>query len=352
MFQLIRFDFVFTEMSTSPSSSEDERPARKSRSSAIDVLNQPIKTHGDEAVYGPVLPANIKLSVPKPSSDEESHIICGPALPKELKTTYEPTIPPKEESLPPVCGPALPPHLLKKTDEKVIGPTLPPGFQLSTAIDEGPQSAEDDDEEDEMIGPLPDGVASNSRTQYELEERALKLKMAQLQGHTMNEDQTKQREEWMLELPDVKSVKTLGLGARQFRKRAGPDLSDRSSWTDTPSDKLKAAQEGPTTKQLEAVRIAEAEKYRNAKRDEEQEKLIKKHKKKHKRDKSLLEIHEEEQKRKREEEAGKNEAKVRRPFSRDVDLQANRFDQAQKKSVVDKAKLLDSRFGSGSSKYL
>lgn len=44
--------------------------------------------------------------------------------------------------------------------------------------------------------------------------------------------------------------------------------------------------------------------------------------------------------------------KERRPFSRDVDLQVNRFDDAQKKAVLKKAQLLDDRFSSGQSKFL
>lgn len=44
--------------------------------------------------------------------------------------------------------------------------------------------------------------------------------------------------------------------------------------------------------------------------------------------------------------------KERRPFDRNVDLQVNRFDDAQKKAIYKKAQLLDSRFSTGESKYL
>lgn len=53
--------------------------------------------------------------------------------------------------------------------------------------------------------------------------------------------------------------------------------------------------------------------------------------------------------REKERESGKPE---RRPFSREDDLKVNRFDDAQKKAVMKKAQLLDTRFGSGESKYL
>lgn len=42
----------------------------------------------------------------------------------------------------------------------------------------------------------------------------------------------------------------------------------------------------------------------------------------------------------------------RRPFSRDIDLQVNKFDDAQKKAVLKKAQLLDDRFSSGQAKFL
>jgi hypothetical protein len=48
------------------------------------------------------------------------------------------------------------------------------------------------------------------------------------------------REEWMVELPPAHTV-ALGLGSipRKFKTSDGPDLSDRSIWTDTPVDKRR-----------------------------------------------------------------------------------------------------------------
>jgi hypothetical protein len=48
----------------------------------------------------------------------------------------------------------------------------------------------------------------------------------------------------------------------------------------------------------------------------------------------------------------KDEKPERRPFDREIDLQANRFDEAQKKAIIKKAQQLDTRFGAGKSKYL
>lgn len=52
----------------------------------------------------------------------------------------------------------------------------------------------------------------------------------------------------------------------------------------------------------------------------------------------------------KEKEEGKREE--RRPFDRSVDLQTNRFDEAQKKVILKKAQLLNDRFASGQSKFL
>jgi hypothetical protein len=52
----------------------------------------------------------------------------------------------------------------------------------------------------------------------------------------------------------------------------------------------------------------------------------------------------------KEKEDGKQEE--RRPFDRNTDLQANRFDKAQKKAIFKKAQQLNDRFSSGQSKFL
>lgn len=48
----------------------------------------------------------------------------------------------------------------------------------------------------------------------------------------------------MTELPPAHAL-ALGLGSipRKFKSSEGPDMSDRSMWTDTPSDKLKKQKE-------------------------------------------------------------------------------------------------------------
>lgn len=55
---------------------------------------------------------------------------------------------------------------------------------------------------------------------------------------------------------------------------------------------------------------------------------------------------------KEEKEAKEAGKPARRPFDRDVDMQVNKFDEAQKKSILKKAQLLNDRFSRGESKYL
>lgn len=81
-------------------------------------------------------------------------------------------------------------------------------------------------EEDDGIGPLPANSEIRSEAHQRLEERALDMKIRKLDGHSMHSSDVKSREEWMLKLPEGKA-KYLGLEARSFRAKAGPDMSDR-----------------------------------------------------------------------------------------------------------------------------
>jgi len=101
-----------------------------------------------------------------------------------------------------------------------------------------------------------------------------------------NKQQTA-REKWMLELPPEKAA-NLGLGARQFRKREGPDMSNRSEWTDTPSDKQRKLQE---PNEAEVTNIDVLKLVAIQKRDEEMEKMAEASEKR--KPYSLLEMHQE-----------------------------------------------------------
>lgn len=74
----------------------------------------------------------------------------------------------------------------------------------------------------------------------------------------------------------------------------------------------------------------------------------KKEKKKKSKDKK------EKKKKKKQKEKEKKAAKKpeRRPFDRDLDLQVNRFDDAQRKMLIKKSQGLNSNFSHGASQFL
>uniref|UniRef100_A0A2C9GUL8 DUF3752 domain-containing protein n=1 Tax=Anopheles culicifacies TaxID=139723 RepID=A0A2C9GUL8_9DIPT len=317
--------------------------------------------------------------------NNQSDVCFGPTLPPtSTKTSDKEHTSLEENNQDDMIGPALPPHLQRsKSNEKnepidpeprCIGPALPPGFitskpseneHISSESELSPFSEPEEEEEEEdhdvedFIGPLPG--TSSSRVNVELEQRALELKIRQMEEATSSANggsstMPKAREDWMLELPDIRKISDMGLGARQFRTREKPEIGDRSVWTDTPADrerKKKATGSDRSSKHSDATVERDRERERSliAKRDKEQEKMVKQHKKKHKRDKTLLEIHKNKLK-KDKQASGDSAEPTRRPFDRNLDLHANRFDDAQKKAIMKKAQLLNSRFSSGSSKYL
>lgn len=101
-----------------------------------------------------------------------------------------------------------------------------------------------------------------------------------------NKQQTA-REKWMLELPPEKAA-NLGLGARQFRRREGPDMSNRSEWTDTPLDKQRKEQEPKETElsDIDVLKLVAIQK-----RDKEMEQMAESSEKR--KPYSLLEMHQE-----------------------------------------------------------
>lgn len=266
--------------------------------------------------------------------------ICGPALPPHLNIQYKGNASPETE------GPALPPHLQSKN----LGPSIPDHMRKVLAERGRDVITYESSDEDSGIGPLPAGSEEKwSDAHRRLEERALDIKIKNLDGYSKTK--VKSREKWMLELPEGKA-KYIGLEARSFRAKEGPDMSDRTSWTDTPEEKARKATGQVREADLDQQLKEEARMRHITNRDEEQESSVKKHKKKHKRDESLLEIHQKKLKKKKKKEEKDEGKKERRPFSRDVDLQVNRFDEAQKKSIIKKAQDLNSRFGKGEAKYL
>ncbi|CAH1782107.1 unnamed protein product [Owenia fusiformis] len=246
-------------------------------------------------------------------------------------------------------GPSLPPGFEKTQN---VGPALPPGFETSHSdsdsssnasehnVTSQPQSDSEDDAGD-MIGPLPGtstGTTEMSAAE-EFEKRARKMKDKLLGKEAPEIEESASRETWMTELPDGMS-KDFGLGPRTFRSKA-PAEQD-SSWTDTPSSKNKEKQEKGSKKRS-------AEKVPRSEKEIEIEKAIEKYNKKQRKE-SLMDMHTKKLKKKHKKD--KDKPKERRAFSREDDLKVNKFDDAQKKSILKKAALLDTRFSHGNKKFI
>ncbi|XP_064615271.1 GPALPP motifs-containing protein 1-like [Liolophura sinensis] len=318
---------------------------------------------------GPSLPPGFKPANDNSSSDEEDSI--GPALPPGLKTANHNPFCENENVVGPSMGPKIPVDVRKSSaraeseedsDEGgFMGPALPPGFKISKAepVLKGPmlppgfanQSKGDNSESEEedymsIVGPLPQEMARGGQKSSVLEEFEKRATSMKDKLTKKDDDVPLARETWMLELPPEMGT-NFGLSARKFRTNPSTKGGDRSCWTDTPADKARKEQEGKSGKgksaespetQIMSVRdkkIAEqVDKYNQNKRKE-----------------TLLDMHQTERKKKKKEEKGE-EANVRRPFDRDRDLQVNRFDDAQRKSVIKKSQQLNTRFSHGGSQFL
>lgn len=134
----------------------------------------------------------------------------------------------------------------------------------------------------------------------------------------------------------------------------------RSEWTKTPAGgdgsktKRSVKAQSPTAALKKEALETEARR-----RDQEQELLAKKYRRRDKdgkREKAEETLFEQHQRRLREEEEERRkrppEKVERRPFNRDIDLKLVKIDRNQTKQIVKNAKLLDSKFSSGQTKYL
>lgn len=319
---------------------------------------------------GPSLPPHMEamLNGRSESKNDEDDDVCGPSLPPEQdtyraempfnKSAYGPMMPSKGNY---TYGPSLPPKEVEEGDDEAYGPALPPGFKKSQVV--GPamppsitasRSFTCDNEDDYVIGPLPPSssqlsyneMSSKQRVIADIEKRAKDMK-EKIEG--LNKPKKLEREQWMLELPSDKQ--DFGMGPRKFRKNA-KNLGDRSVWTDTPADRERKAKEAQARRN-EPVPVKPHEE-----RDREWTKEMEKIKPQQQ---SLLEMHSSERKRKMKDERKKKkkdkkdkEEDERRPFDRDVDLQANRFDNARKQRIIKQSQELSSRFSHGNkvSKFL
>lgn len=298
---------------------------------------------------GPSLPPHLQKR--RESSGDSDDAACyGPKLP----ISHEP---PSGDSGSDSddYGPALPPHMAGNKQEsgigqRLLGPTLPMGFRPDPAVllDGGEDSDESDD--DDIIGPrLPtEGVSSAASAAAEIEDRSRRMK-DKLEGRDKVVEPT--RETWMLELPSDKT-KSFGLGPRQFSRKGhlGPEKGgDRSIWTDTPEERERKNREGVVTgaAAIEEQPVDVLVQKRDRKMEEVTNELNKK-----RGTASLQDLHTKKLKKKAKKDKEEGINQERRPFDRDVDLSANKFDEAQRKAMLKKSGNLNDRYASGAQKFL
>lgn len=193
----------------------------------------------------------LKRSKVDKKDNEQNLDVCGPALPPHLEKRFRKSLSPASE------GPSLPPQLRNKSrniGKKFViifllliinllkyyknynnscrfftGPSIPENMRkvLAESSEADREVLKYESSDDDGIGPLPVGAKDKwSEAHQRLEERAMEMKIKTLDGHSLQNSNIKSREQWMLELPEGKA-KYLGLEARSFRAKAGPDMSDR-----------------------------------------------------------------------------------------------------------------------------
>ncbi|XP_041644826.1 GPALPP motifs-containing protein 1 [Cheilinus undulatus] len=313
----------------------------------------------DGEFVGPALPPGYKRGGPSSSSDEEGKVSVKRAkthhtTSEGLKKTnsqeeddgfFGPALPPgfkkqlSSPERPPVLGPALPPGFRRaayddddddngQDGEDIQGPALPPGYRAESSSSEG--------EDEDVIGPMPSKGPVQDSVALDFERRAQRMK-DKLKGDDAPE--VLARESWMTELPP--ELQHIGLGARTFKKRSGPENKDRSIWTDTPADRERKARERLERKEKGQPEQAEDDKPKLSKKDLDMAEKVSKYNES-KRAESLMSMHSKTMKEKAKEKADK--PVERRPFDRDNDLQVNRFDDAQKQRLIKKSQELNTRF--------
>lgn len=269
---------------------------------------------------GPVIPPQLLKNTN--DEDEETNDLYGPVLPPSLKAS-ESTVA-KEKAAGPTIGPQLPAALANRTT-------------VSQSSDE--DDSDDDDDDDDggfVIGPQPyqgdDNALHMSSLQRQFEDRADRMRK-RLCGS--EEETPAEREEWMIQ-PPPKLTKAFGLGPRKFNAKAAPVDTDNSLWTSVPGK----------PSQSKAVEKPEQEDIIDSTKDEMFTKVVDNFKKS--KSESLMDIH-----KKNLKKQPKNSApQERRPFDRDVDLDANRLDNAQRDAIVKRSRQLNDRFSAGKSKFL
>uniref|UniRef100_A0A023GH96 DUF3752 domain-containing protein n=1 Tax=Amblyomma triste TaxID=251400 RepID=A0A023GH96_AMBTT len=253
------------------------------------------------SAYGPQLPDGFKTTLTSSGDAGSAGAIIGPVLPPGFQLPRQDDCgsdnaeTPETKAKQDLYGPSLPPGFADPSPKPaIIGPVLPPGFSATKQCSEQDDHDDDSDSSDDVIGPMPseavDADYTDDGAARDIDRRATSMKR-RLEGK--DSEAEPRREEWMTHLPDNLGLR-IGLGARTFRKNMEDPTADRSAWTDTPADKARKSEKKSKKVEDEVETSRHQKRHRQEKELEEQ--LA--HYNKEKRSESLLDIH---QKKKKEE---------------------------------------------------
>eukprot|EP01027_Heterolobosea_sp_BB2_P013320 GEZU01019215.1.p1 GENE.GEZU01019215.1~~GEZU01019215.1.p1 ORF type:complete len:599 (+),score=216.15 GEZU01019215.1:39-1835(+) len=300
---------------------------------------------------------------PDEADEEEKTVAAGPSIPdhilkalrgeqqqEEEATTASSAGAGKEEQAAAEAAPPAAP-----APRKVLGPALPTENERILI-----QSTINNPYEPGFVGPAfaADQLTEEQRAMMEAQRE---IRAAQAAAAAAAAAQPK-REEWMMDLPEDRAP--FSFGPRTFRRNNTlADMKRRdTSWTEGPGSKKQGGGEDDQDaerKKDDSYATSSAKR----KKDKEAEELVSKYNEKF-RNKSLLELHEEklkkaekERKKKEKEDrkkgvAAPGPAREWRGWDRERDMAVNMIDPKKRSQLIASASALNSRFASGTSKFI
>ncbi|KII86248.1 hypothetical protein PLICRDRAFT_164662 [Plicaturopsis crispa FD-325 SS-3] len=306
----------------------------------------------------------------------------GPELPPHLLARPKSTEADKDDSPPPPAtvnvGPQIPPELLQRPqptvtededeDEDDYVPQLPPDLIASRAGPSkrpviGPSfpSAQDhdrrqDDDSDDDVGPMPLPAGYSYQQGDAVREFMEKEERRRKQVEEASKPKTLKRDEWMLVPPTssdlLGSLDPTKLKARQFARTSAPAKKvDNSLWTETPAERQQRIADEVSGKKRRAANADEGvtpeealEARKKRKLDEQIRRGVEEHTRKV-RGSTLVDMHEKGS----APEAGDDAKKGIWDHSRDMSLGGRLMDDKTRSKMLQDAKGLGDRFGTGKS---
>ncbi|WWC73289.1 uncharacterized protein I206_107255 [Kwoniella pini CBS 10737] len=258
-------------------------------------------------------------------------------------------------------GPALPPHLVAARKSKPAGPALPPsvssiGPSIPNAGPSRPYAPpnNDDDSDDEVIGPMPSASTGQEESGSAVKEFLEREERRRKQLEEENAPKEKKREEWMLVPPTsgvLSSVDPLRKRPTTFSKSTRePESVDHSVWTETPAEKAQriadevAGVKRKKDKAGERIMSFDEEQEERRKRRREQE--IKSTLQSHVRGPSLLDQHASKLSKKKK---GDDDAPAIWDHDRDMGVTGRLLTDNERQKKIKDARGLGDRFGHGKS---